>query len=103
MIRLAIPDLVPAEVYTDRDGDMRVRVRPLSDKEGYTADIPMEVAKELQENLNYAVAEAKNLGLSHMQLENFRDMQKIFAKILGGPPAKKTRSRRSKKITLARN
>jgi len=102
MIRLAIPDLVPAEVYTDRDGDLRVKVRPLSDKDGCTADIPMEVAKELQENLDYAVAEAKNLGLSHMQLENFRDMQKIFTKILGGAPTKKPRNRRGKKITIAR-
>ncbi|MBL1147526.1 MAG: hypothetical protein HND56_02065 [Pseudomonadota bacterium] len=102
MIRLAIPDLVPAEVYTDRDGDLRVKVRPLSDKEGYTADIPMDVAKELQENLDYTVAEAKNLGLSHMQLENFRDMQKIFTKILGGTPAKKPRRRRNKKITPVR-
>jgi len=103
MIRLAIPDLVPAEVYTDRDGDARVKVRPLSDKEGHTADIPMEVAKELQKNLNYAVAEAKILGLSHMQLENFRAMQKIFTKILGSTPTKKPRNRRGKKLGIARN
>lgn len=103
MIRLAIPDLVPAELYTDRDGDLRVRVRPLSDRQGYTADIPMEVAKELQDNLNDTLAEAKNLGLSHTQIENFREMQKIFTKILGDRPDKKPRRRRSKKITIARN
>ena len=102
MIRLAIPDLVPAETYTDRDGDLRVRVRPLSDKEGYTADIPLEVAKELQENLNYALAEAKDLGLSHTQMENFREMQRIFSHILGELPVKKPRRRRSKKITPVR-
>lgn len=102
MIRLAIPDLVPAELYQDRDGDWRVKVRPLSDKEGCTADIPVEVAKELQENLNYALAEAKDLGLSPMQVENFREMRKIFAHILGDLPDKKPRSRRNKKITPLR-
>lgn len=102
MIRIGIPDLVPTEVYKDRDGDLRVRVRPLSEKQGYSADIPMDVAKELQENLNYALAEAKDLGLSHTQIENFREMRKIFSDILGDHPEKKPRRRRSKKITSIR-
>ena len=102
MIRIGIPDLVPTEVYKDRDGDFRVRVRPLSEKQGYSADIPLDVAKELQENLNYALAEAKDLGLSHTQVENFREMQKIFNKILGDHSGKKPQRRRSKKITPVR-
>ncbi|TVQ83860.1 MAG: hypothetical protein EA357_04565 [Micavibrio sp.] len=103
MINIGIPELVPTEVLKDKSGETRVRVRPCREKFGHTAEVPLDVAKSLHEDLKYVIAEAKSLGVSHQQLAHYREMEKIYDEVLKPSGAAKPSQEVKKSPSRRRN